>query len=90
MKKENQSLSNLVVGNMDPVKEEGHPVAQDRAPQPPKTTRGLDSELQCMAKIDRLLADLEAGSKDISATYRVLSWINSRWQTRPCPEKTSE
>jgi hypothetical protein len=38
--------------------------------------RGLDPELQAMAKIDAILASLD----DEEAVVRVLSWLNSRQQ----------
>lgn len=40
----------------------------------PKARRGLDSELQTMAKIDRLLAEL-----DIDQQHRVMDWLHDRY-----------
>ena len=42
--------------------------------------RGLDPELQVMAKIDRMLSELQ-----LEQIGRVLSWLNSRHFSETCP-----
>lgn len=57
------------------AKKEAAPAASEPGTAKPK--RGLDSELQTMAKIDRLLADL-----DPDATKRVIAWLTDRNQRK--------
>lgn len=45
---------------------------------PAKQKRGLDVELQTMAKMDRLLADISTSD---GAVDRVLTWLNGKWMT---------
>lgn len=49
-------------------------------PPAPKATRVVNAELQVMAKIDKLLAEL-----DDEAAGRVLAWTNSRHSTKFLP-----
>ena len=42
--------------------------------------RAMDPEIQAMCRADRLLAELPD-----DAAWRVLSWLMSKYQTRPQP-----
>jgi len=51
-----------------------------------QTTRGLDPELQAMAKIDRILAEFDEEEQS-----RIMIWLNGRYDiiiteaAKPCP-----
>ncbi len=47
------------------------------AEKPAKTRRGVDAELQAMAKVDRIIADLSSEQQS-----RVIEWLRSRFNSR--------
>jgi len=49
---------------------------------PKKKVLEADPEIQAMGKINRLMAALEPDVR-----WRVLRWMNGKWQTEPAPEK---
>ncbi len=53
------------------------PTAPTPAEAPPagrRTTRGLDPEIQTMARVDRLLSDLDDRTRD-----RIIQWLVDRY-----------
>ncbi len=52
--------------------------------EPTPRKRGLDVELQTMARIDRHLAELTAAQ-----VARVLAWLCDKWDDTPTPTVTS-
>jgi hypothetical protein len=46
--------------------------------QTPKTRRGLDPEIQAMARLDRIMSELDA-----QEAHRALEWLRGRYSFAP-------